>query len=248
MGRDVCLIPLSAHGTNPASAQMAGMKVVPIKTALDGTIDMEDVRAKVAMHKDNLACLMITYPSTNGVFESTVSEICGLVHGAGGQVYLDGANMNAQVGLCRPGDYGSDVSHLNLHKTFCIPHGGGGPGLGPIGVNSKLAPFLPSHPVVDSAPNCPNTAIGPISAAPWSSASILVIPWMYIRMMGYPGLERATSTSILAANYMAKRLEKHYKILYRRNGLAAHEFIIDLAKFYKLKEGSKKSYVYKIGA
>ena len=212
--RDVCLIPLSAHGTNPASAQMAGMKVVPIKTALDGTIDMEDVRAKVAMHKDNLACLMITYPSTNGVFESTVSEICGLVHGAGGQVcsislssilflikvYLDGANMNAQVGLCRPGDYGSDVSHLNLHKTFCIPHGGGGPGMGPIGVKAHLAPFLPSHPVIatGSATYMGKQAkpFGVVSAAPYGSAAILPISWAYIKMMGSRGLKRATQVKL----------------------------------------------------
>ena len=198
---------------------MAGMKVVPIKTALDGTIDMEDVRAKVAMHKDNLACLMITYPSTNGVFESTVSEICGLVHGAGGQVcsislssilflikvYLDGANMNAQVGLCRPGDYGSDVSHLNLHKTFCIPHGGGGPGMGPIGVKAHLAPFLPSHPVIatGSATYMGKQAkpFGVVSAAPYGSAAILPISWAYIKMMGSRGLKRATQVKVLHRNF-----------------------------------------------
>jgi len=236
--RDVCLIPLSAHGTNPASAQMAGMKVVPIKTALDGTIDMDDVRAKVEMHKDNLACLMITYPSTNGVFESTVSEICGMVHGAGGQVYLDGANMNAQVGLCRPGDYGSDVSHLNLHKTFCIPHGGGGPGMGPIGVKAHLAPFLPSHPVIatGSATYMGKQAkpFGVVSAAPYGSAAILPISWAYIKMMGSRGLKRATQVAILNANYMSHRLKDHYKTLHKgKDGLVAHEFIIDVRDFKK---------------
>merc|ERR1719474_2654101 len=189
--RDVCLIPLSAHGTNPASAQMAGMKVVPIKTALDSTI---------------------------GVFESTVSEICSLVHGAGGQVYLDGANMNAQVGLCRPGDYGSDVSHLNLHKTFCIPHGGGGPGMGPIGVKAHLAPFLPSHPVIatGSASYMGKQAqpFGVVSAAPYGSAAILPISWAYIKMMGSRGLKRATQVAILNANYMSHRLKDHYKVLH----------------------------------
>jgi len=245
--RNICLIPTSAHGTNPASAAMCGYKIVAVKCDDDGFIDMNDLTTKAEKHADHLAACMITYPSTHGVFEDNIVALCQTIHDNGGMVYMDGANLQAQLTKTSPAKIGADVCHLNLHKTFCIPHGGGGPGLGPIGVNSKLAPFLPSHPVVECAPNCPD-AIGPISAAPWSSASILVIPWMYIRMMGYPGLERATSTSILAANYMAKRLEKHYKILYRRNGLAAHEFIIDLAKFYKLKEGSKKSYVYKIGA
>lgn len=236
--RDVCLIPLSAHGTNPASAQMAGMKVVPIKTALNGTIDMEDVRAKVAAHKDNLACLMITYPSTNGVFEATVSEICSLVHAAGGQIYLDGANMNAQVGLCRPGDYGSDVSHLNLHKTFCIPHGGGGPGMGPIGVKAHLAPFLPSHPVIPtgSATYLGKSArpFGVVSAAPYGSAAILPISWAYIKMMGGRGLKKATQVAILNANYMSERLKNHYKTLHKgQNNLVAHEFIIDVRDFKK---------------
>jgi len=236
--RNVCLIPLSAHGTNPASAQMAGMKVVPIKTAANGTVDMEDVRAKVADHKDNLACLMVTYPSTNGVFETTISEICSLVHGAGGQVYLDGANMNAQVGLCRPGDYGSDVSHLNLHKTFCIPHGGGGPGMGPIGVKAHLAPFLPSHPVIatGSATYMGKQAkpFGVVSAAPYGSAAILPISWAYIKMMGSRGLKRATQVAILNANYMSHRLQNYYKTLHKgQNDLVAHEFIIDVRDFKK---------------
>jgi len=234
--RDVCLIPLSAHGTNPASAQMAGMKVVPIKTCSDGTIDMDDVRAKIDQHKNNVACLMVTYPSTNGVFESTVAELCDMVHSVGGQVYLDGANMNAQVGLCRPGDYGSDVSHLNLHKTFCIPHGGGGPGMGPIGVKSHLAPFLPSHPVIKtgSVTYMGKSArpFGVVSAAPYGSAAILPISWAYIKMMGARGLKRATQVAILNANYMSHRLRGHYKTLHTgKNGLVAHEFIIDARPF-----------------
>jgi len=236
--RNVCLIPLSAHGTNPASAQMAGMKVVPIKTASDGSVDMEDIRAKVVAHKEDLACLMITYPSTNGVFESTVSEICNLTHESGGQVYLDGANMNAQVGLCRPGDYGSDVSHLNLHKTFCIPHGGGGPGMGPIGVKAHLAPFLPSHPVIStgSATYMGKNAkpFGVVSAAPYGSAAILPISWAYIKMMGAKGLKRATQVAILNANYMSLRLSNHFKTLHKGKGnLVAHEFIIDVRDFKK---------------
>lgn len=236
--RDVCLIPLTAHGTNPASAQMAGMKVVPIKTAVDGAIDMDDAKAKIETHKDNLACLMVTYPSTNGVFESTVSEICGMVHVAGGQVYLDGANMNAQVGLCRPGDFGSDVSHLNLHKTFAIPHGGGGPGMGPIGVKSHLAPFLPSHPVISTGSEVymgkGAKPFGVVSAAPFGSAAILPISWAYIKMMGAKGLKRATQVAILNANYMSNRLEGHYKTLHKgQNELVAHEFIIDVRDFKK---------------
>ena len=199
--RNVCLIPLSAHGTNPASAQMAGMKVVPIKTSPDGAVDMEDIKAKVEAHKESLACIMITYPSTNGVFESSISSLCELVHQAGGQVYLDGANMNAQVGLCRPGDYGSDVSHLNLHKTFCIPHGGGGPGMGPIGVKSHLAPFLPSHPVIATGSTTylgkDAKPFGVVSAAPYGSAAILPISWAYIKMMGARGLKRATQVLYL---------------------------------------------------
>ena len=236
--RNVCLIPLSAHGTNPASAQMAGMKVVPIKTAVDGTIDIADIKNKVELHKKDLACLMITYPSTNGVFESTVAEICDMVHGAGGQVYLDGANMNAQVGLCRPGDFGSDVSHLNLHKTFCIPHGGGGPGMGPIGVKAHLAPYLPSHPVIatGSATYMGKSAkpFGVVSAAPYGSAAILPISWAYIKMMGARGLKRATQVAILNANYMSLRLKNHFKTLHTgQNGLVAHEFIIDAREFKK---------------
>jgi len=236
--RKVCLIPLSAHGTNPASAQMAGMQVVPIKVMTDGTIDMEDVKKKVEDHREDLACLMITYPSTNGVFEATVAEVCDLVHSVGGQVYLDGANMNAQVGLCRPGDYGSDVSHLNLHKTFCIPHGGGGPGMGPIGVKSHLAPFLPSHPVIATGSTTymgkAARPFGVVSAAPYGSAAILPISWAYIKMMGARGLKRATQVAILNANYMSHRLEGHYKTLHRgENGLNAHEFIIDARGFKK---------------
>jgi len=236
--RKVCLIPLSAHGTNPASAQMAGMQVVPIKVMTDGTIDMEDVKKKVEHHREDLACLMITYPSTNGVFEATVAEVCDLVHSVGGQVYLDGANMNAQVGLCRPGDYGSDVSHLNLHKTFCIPHGGGGPGMGPIGVKSHLAPFLPSHPVIATGSTTymgkAARPFGVVSAAPYGSAAILPISWAYIKMMGARGLKRATQVAILNANYMSHRLEGHFKTLHRaENGLNAHEFIIDARGFKK---------------
>merc|ERR1712001_12729 len=197
---------------------------------------MDDVRAKVATHRDTLACLMITYPSTNGVFESTIADICNMIHEHGGQVYLDGANMKAQVGLCRPGDYGSDVSHLNVHKTLCIPHGGGGPGMGPIGVKAHLAPFLPSHPVIatGSATYMGKSArpFGVVSAAPYGSAAILPISWAYIKMMGPRGLKRATQVAILNANYMAKRLEKCYHILHRgKDGLVAHEFIIDVRDF-----------------
>ncbi|MCY1054052.1 aminomethyl-transferring glycine dehydrogenase [Nannocystis sp. SCPEA4] len=224
--RDVCLIPTSAHGTNPASAVLAGFKVVAVACDERGNVDLGDLRKKAAQHAANLAALMITYPSTHGVFEVQIREICGVIHEHGGQVYLDGANMNAQVGLCRPGDYGADVCHLNLHKTFCIPHGGGGPGMGPIAVAAHLAPFLPGHPVVQ----CGGAqAIGPVSAAPWGSASILSISFMYILMMGAAGLTRATKVAILNANYMAKRLEGHYPVLYRgENGRVAHEFILDL--------------------
>merc|ERR1712029_1177503 len=219
-------------------AQMAGMKVVPVKVALDGSIDVEDLKAKAAAHSNDLACLMITYPSTNGVFESTIADICNLIHENGGQVYLDGANMNAQVGLCRPGDYGSDVSHLNLHKTFCIPHGGGGPGVGPIGVKTHLAPFLPSHPVIQTGARLrmgkSARPFGVVSAAPYGSAAILPISWVYIKMMGPRGLKRATQVAILNANYMAKRLESHFDILHRGNkGLVAHEFILDARPFKK---------------
>ena len=225
-GRNICLIPTSAHGTNPASAVMAGMTVVPVACDSLGNVDVEDLAAKISTHSANLAALMVTYPSTHGVFEERIGEICRMVHDAGGQVYMDGANLNAQVGLCRPGDIGADVCHLNLHKTFCIPHGGGGPGMGPIGVGAHLAPFLPGHSVV---PTGGESAIGEISQAPWGSASILPIPWMYIRMMGAAGLEHATKVAILNANYIAKRLEPHFPVLYRgTRGFVAHECIIDL--------------------
>ncbi|MCY2961609.1 MAG: aminomethyl-transferring glycine dehydrogenase [Planctomycetota bacterium] len=223
--RDVCLIPHSAHGTNPASAVMAGMKVVVVECDEQGNVDVADLKAKAEAHSARLAALMITYPSTHGVFEASVAEICTIVHRHGGQVYMDGANMNAQVGLCRPGDIGADVCHLNLHKTFCIPHGGGGPGMGPICVAKHLAPFLPSHP---NGGVGGQHGIGPISAAPWGSASILPISWMYIAMMGPDGLKQATQVAILNANYVAKKLEAHYPILYRAaDGLVAHECILD---------------------
>ncbi|MGC5346389.1 aminomethyl-transferring glycine dehydrogenase [Streptomyces sp. DT171] len=226
-GRTVCLIPSSAHGTNAASAVMAGMKVVVVKTADDGEVDIEDLRAKIEKHRDELAVLMITYPSTHGVFEEHVADICAEVHEAGGQVYVDGANLNALVGLARPGKFGGDVSHLNLHKTFCIPHGGGGPGVGPVGVRAHLAPYLPNHPLQPAAG--PDTGVGPISAAPWGSAGILPISWAYVRLMGGEGLKRATQVAVLAANYIAKRLEPHYPILYNGPaGLVAHECIVDL--------------------
>uniref|UniRef100_A0A8C6XYC7 glycine dehydrogenase (aminomethyl-transferring) n=1 Tax=Naja naja TaxID=35670 RepID=A0A8C6XYC7_NAJNA len=217
--RSVCLIPKSAHGTNPASAQMAGMKIQPIEVDKNGSIDLSHLKAMVDKHKENLAAIMITYPSTNGVFEEQISDVCDLIHKHGGQVYLDGANMNAQVRnrqsrLCKP-DYGSDVSHLNLHKTFCIPHGGGGPGMGPIGVKMHLAPFLPSHPVIASPHDAHSSPLGTISAAPWGSSAILPISWVYIKMMGAKGLKHASEIAILNANYMAKRLENHYKILFR---------------------------------
>ncbi|MFO0995637.1 MAG: aminomethyl-transferring glycine dehydrogenase [Alphaproteobacteria bacterium] len=225
--RDVCLIPSSAHGTNPASAAMAGMSVVVVACDDKGNVDVADLKRKAAEHKDRLAALMVTYPSTHGVFEERIREICRIVHKAGGQVYMDGANLNAQVGLCRPGRFGPDVAHLNLHKTFCIPHGGGGPGVGPIGVAKHLAPFLPGHPVHPSAG--PEGGIGPVSAAPWGSASILPISWAYIAMMGRAGLRRATQVAILNANYIARKLAPHYPVLYTGlNGLVAHECIIDL--------------------
>jgi len=223
--RDVCLIPHSAHGTNPASAVMAGMKVVVVDCDEHGNVDVADLERKATAHSQKLAALMITYPSTHGVFETGVAEICAVIHRHGGQVYMDGANMNAQVGLCRPGDIGADVCHLNLHKTFCIPHGGGGPGMGPICVAKHLARFLPAHP---SATTGGAQGIGPISAAPWGSASILPISWMYIAMMGPDGLKRATEVAILNANYVAKLLETSYPILYRAaTGLVAHECILD---------------------
>ncbi|MGW0783914.1 aminomethyl-transferring glycine dehydrogenase [Streptomyces sp. NPDC002913] len=231
-GRTVCLIPSSAHGTNAASAVMAGMKVVVVKTAEDGEVDIEDLRAKIAQYRDELAVLMITYPSTHGVFEEHVADICGEVHDAGGQVYVDGANLNALVGLAKPGHFGGDVSHLNLHKTFCIPHGGGGPGVGPVGVRAHLAPYLPNHPLQPAAG--PETGVGPISAAPWGSAGILPISWAYVRLMGGEGLKRATQVAVLAANYIAKRLEPHFPILYNGPaGLVAHECIVDLRPLSK---------------
>ncbi|WP_033307445.1 aminomethyl-transferring glycine dehydrogenase [Streptomyces iakyrus] len=230
--RTVCLIPSSAHGTNAASAVMAGMKVVVVKTAEDGEIDVEDLRAKIEQYRDELAVLMITYPSTHGVFEEHVADICAQVHEAGGQVYVDGANLNALVGLAKPGHFGGDVSHLNLHKTFCIPHGGGGPGVGPVAVREHLAPYLPNHPLQPEAG--PETGVGPISAAPWGSAGILPISWAYVRLMGGEGLKRATQVAVLSANYIAKRLEPHYPVLYTGpGGLVAHECIIDLRPLTK---------------
>jgi glycine dehydrogenase len=230
--RTVCLIPSSAHGTNAASAVMAGMKVVVVKTSDDGEIDVEDLRAKIEQYRDELAVLMITYPSTHGVFEEHVADICAQVHEAGGQVYVDGANLNALVGLAKPGHFGGDVSHLNLHKTFCIPHGGGGPGVGPVGVRAHLAPYLPNHPLQPAAG--PDTGVGPISAAPWGSAGILPISWAYVRLMGGEGLKRATQVAVLSANYIAKRLEPHYPVLYTGpGGLVAHECIIDLRPLTK---------------
>ncbi|HKQ40155.1 MAG TPA: aminomethyl-transferring glycine dehydrogenase, partial [Verrucomicrobiae bacterium] len=227
--RNVCLIPTSAHGTNPASAVMAGLKVVAVACDQKGNINVDDLKAKAAEHRAELAALMVTYPSTHGVFEETIKDICRIVHENGGQVYMDGANMNALVGLCRPGDLGADVCHINLHKTFCIPHGGGGPGMGPICVASHLAPFLPKHPVI---PVGGKQGIGAISAAPWGSASILVIPWIYIRLMGADGLTEATKIAILNANYIARRLDKYFPVLYKgHGGLVAHECILDLRHF-----------------
>jgi len=223
--RKICLIPSSAHGTNPASAHMAGMEVVVTACDIRGDVDVEDLRAKAEKHSKDLAAVMITYPSTHGVFEEHIKEICDIVHDHGGQVYLDGANMNAQVGLSRPGDYGADVSHLNLHKTFCIPHGGGGPGMGPIGVRAHLAPYLPGHPATDGGTPHP---VGPVSAAPFGSASILTISYIYILMMGGEGLTRATEIAILNANYIAGRLDPHFPVLYKNaKGRVAHECIVD---------------------
>ena len=230
--RNICLIPQSAHGTNPASAVMAGMKVVAIECDSQGNIDVADLQKKAEKHKNELAALMVTYPSTHGVFEAEIKEICAIVHNCGGQVYMDGANMNAQVGLCRPGDFGADVCHLNLHKTFCIPHGGGGPGMGPIGVASHLVPFLPNQSLETEKQQ--TTSVGAVSAAPWGSASILTISWMYIRMMGGVGLTEATKVAILNANYIAKRLESYYPVLYKgKAGLVAHECILDLRSLKK---------------
>jgi glycine dehydrogenase len=226
--RNIALIPSSAHGTNPASAVMAGMKVVVVKCLDNGYIDLADLRSKAEAHKKDLSCVMVTYPSTYGVFEEGIKDLCSIVHQNGGQVYMDGANMNAQVGLCRPGDIGADVCHLNLHKTFCIPHGGGGPGVGPICVASHLKPFLPGHPAAPAL-----KGILPVSAAPYGSASILPISWMYIQMLGGDGLRDATRLAILNANYMRKRLEAHYQVAFTsaKGGLVAHEFIIDLRPF-----------------
>ena len=230
--RKICLIPESAHGTNPASAQMAGMKVVPISCDKKGNINLEDLSEKASKHSNELAAIMITYPSTHGVFETTVTEVCKIIHDHGGKVYIDGANLNAMVGLCKPGEFGGDVSHLNLHKTFCIPHGGGGPGVGPIGVVKDLAPHLPSDPLTYE-PSSKN--VGPVSATNFGSASILPISWMYIQMMGASGLRKATQVAILSANYIAQKLSPHFKILYTgKNGLIAHECIIDIRPLKEL--------------
>ncbi|HJS67042.1 MAG TPA: aminomethyl-transferring glycine dehydrogenase [Nitrospiraceae bacterium] len=227
--RDVCLIPVSAHGTNPASASMVGMTVVTVACDRQGNVDLSDLEAKAAQYRDRLSALMLTYPSTHGVFEADVRRICQIVHTHGGQVYMDGANLNAQVGLCRPGDIGADICHLNLHKTFCIPHGGGGPGMGPIVAARHLAPFLPGHPVTQLGGK---DSIGAVSAAPYGSPSIMTISWVYIALMGRDGLTKATQVAILSANYMAKRLEKYYPVLYTgTSGFVAHEFILDLRPF-----------------
>ena len=225
--RDVCLIPSSAHGTNPASAAMAGMRVIVVKCDDAGNVDLEDLKARAVEHSDSLAALMVTYPSTHGVFEEEIRQICDIIHDHGGQVYMDGANLNAMVGLCQPGKFGSDVSHLNLHKTFCIPHGGGGPGVGPVAVAKHLAPFLPGHRFSEGHEH----AIGPVSAAPWGSAGILPISWIYITMMGARGMREATELAILSANYLASRLSEHFPVLYTGiNGTVAHECIVDLRK------------------
>jgi glycine dehydrogenase len=231
--RTICLIPSSAHGTNAASAVMAGMKVVVVECDESGNVNLEDIKEKIAEHSNNLAAIMVTYPSTHGVFESAISQICEMVHNAGGQVYVDGANLNALVGLSQPGKFGADVSHLNLHKTFCIPHGGGGPGVGPVISKAHLAPFLPNHPMDDAAG--PKTGPGPISGAPFGSANILPISWAYIRMMGAEGLTRATSIAILSANYMAAKLDPYFPVLYTGDkGRVAHECILDLREITKL--------------
>ncbi len=225
--RNVCLIPSSAHGTNAASAVMAGMKVVVVKASEDGSVDLDDLRAQCEAHRDDLAAIMVTYPSTHGVYEDTIADLCAIVHEHGGQVYVDGANLNALLGYARPGEFGGDVSHLNLHKTFCIPHGGGGPGVGPVGVREHLAPYLPSHPMHPETEK--RQGIGPISAAPYGSAGILPISWAYVRMMGPDGLTRATASAVLAANYVAKRLGEHFPVLYQgQDGLVAHECILDV--------------------
>ncbi len=238
--RNVCLIPQSAHGTNPASAVMAGMKVVAIACDTQGNVDLDDLKAKAEKHSHELAALMVTYPSTHGVFEEQIKDICAIVHAYGGQVYMDGANMNAIVGLCRPGDFGADVCHLNLHKTFCIPHGGGGPGMGPIGVAPHLVPFLPDTSIIQANASNPKSkiqnpkSVGAVAAAPWGSASILTISWMYIAMMGADGLTEATKVAILNANYIARRLEPYYPVLYKgKRGFVAHECILDLRSLKK---------------
>ncbi len=225
--RNICLIPSSAHGTNAASAVMAGMRVVVVKATEDGAVDLDDLRAHCETHRDDLAAIMVTYPSTHGVYEDGITELCEIVHAARGQVYVDGANLNALVGYAKPGEFGGDVSHLNLHKTFCIPHGGGGPGVGPIGVRSHLAPYLPSHPMHPEPDH--RDGVGPVSAAPYGSAGILPVSWAYLRMMGGPGLSRATAVAVLAANYVAVRLGEHYPVLYTgHGGLVAHECILDI--------------------
>ena len=230
--RKICLIPESAHGTNPASAQMAGMKVVAINCDKKGNIDLEDLKEKAKKYSTELAAIMITYPSTHGVFETTVAEVCTIIHDHGGKVYIDGANFNAMVGVCKPGSFGGDVSHLNLHKTFCIPHGGGGPGIGPIGVAKDLVPHLPTDPLMYDPSS---TNVGPVSATNFGSASILPISWMYIQMMGASGLRKATQVAILSANYIAQKLSPYYKILYTgKNGLIAHECILDIRPLKEL--------------
>jgi glycine dehydrogenase len=231
-GRDVCLIPSSAHGTNAASAVMAGMRVVVVASKSDGTVDLDDLRAKCEEHRDRLAAMMVTYPSTHGVYEEGIGEMCDLVHRFGGQVYIDGANLNALLGLAKPGQFGGDVSHLNLHKTFCIPHGGGGPGVGPVAVAEHLIPFLPSHPLHPRPTQ--REGIGPVSAAPFGSAGILSISWAYIRMLSDIGLAHATKSAVLAANYVASRLTSSFPILYTgKNDLVAHECILDLRPLTK---------------
>jgi len=228
-GRNVCIIPTSAHGTNPATAVMAGMKVVIVPCDKGGNIDVTELRMKVLENKDSLAALMVTYPSTHGVFEESIAHICNIIHENGGLVYMDGANMNAQVGLTSPGTIGADVCHLNLHKTFCIPHGGGGPGVGAIGVAKHLTPFLPNNPII---PVGGAHSIGAISSAPYGSSAILPIPYVYIKLMGTEGLKKATQVAILNANYMANRLKNHYNVVYTgTNGMVAHEFILDLRPF-----------------
>ena len=230
--RNVCLIPNSAHGTNPASAQMVGMKIVVIDCDKHGNIDFKDLKKKVEENSENLGALMVTYPSTHGVFEEKITDICDLIHKHGGQVYMDGANLNALVGIAKPGKFGPDICHINLHKTFCIPHGGGGPGMGPIACKKHLESFLPKHPVIKDCG--PTTGIGAVSAAPWGSASILSISWMYIKMMGSEGLKKASQVAILNANYIAHKLKDHFPILYKGNkGNVAHECIIDIRKLKK---------------